>query len=122
MVGRATPARRPSANATRRARSDALHSRLLQHTGFLLKASAGATKPAFLQTPILPMWLSSDSSSFVNCRALPHGSASLSIGSNFATRVPVPVRTSQAWLRWFNSTLALHSFRSGNSSSRVSAS
>ena len=29
---------------------------------------------------ILPMWLSSDSSSFVNCRALPHESASLSIG------------------------------------------
>jgi hypothetical protein len=27
-----------------------------------------------------PMWLSSDSSSFVNCRALPHESASLSIG------------------------------------------
>ena len=29
---------------------------------------------------ISPMWLSSDSSSFVNCRALPHESASLSIG------------------------------------------
>ena len=29
---------------------------------------------------ILPMWLSSDSSSFVNCRALPHESASLSVG------------------------------------------
>src|SRR5207249_10616824 len=29
---------------------------------------------------ISPMWLSSDSSSFVNCRALPHESASLSVG------------------------------------------
>ena len=32
------------------------------------------------QPTILPMWLSSDSSSFVNCRALPHESASLSVG------------------------------------------
>ena len=36
---------------------------------------------------ILPMWLSSDSSSFVNCRALPHESASLSIGSVSASVV-----------------------------------
>ena len=35
-----------------------------------------------------PMWLSSDSSSFVNCRAhLPHESANLSIGSIFASVV-----------------------------------
>lgn len=34
---------------------------------------------------ISPMWLSSDSSSFVNCRATPRGSASLSIGSNFSS-------------------------------------
>ncbi len=35
MVGRATPpARRPSAYTTRRAQSDALHPRLLHHTGF----------------------------------------------------------------------------------------
>jgi hypothetical protein len=32
----------------------------------------------------LPMWLSSDSSSFVNCRALPHESASLSVGPSFS--------------------------------------
>jgi hypothetical protein len=39
------------------------------------------------QPTILPMWLSSDSSSFVNCRALPHESASLSIGSISASVV-----------------------------------
>src|ERR1035437_4787983 len=39
------------------------------------------------QPTILPMWLSSDSSSFVNCRALPRESASLSIGSIFASVV-----------------------------------
>ncbi len=33
------------------------------------------------------MWLSSDSSSFVNCLALPHESANLSIGSIFASVV-----------------------------------
>jgi hypothetical protein len=35
------------------------------------------------QAIFTPMWLSSDSSSFVNCRALPHESASLSIGPTF---------------------------------------
>ena len=39
------------------------------------------------QPTISPMWLSSDSSSFVNCRALPHESASLSIGPNSASVV-----------------------------------
>ena len=47
-----------------------------------------ATTRASARPAISPMWLSSDSSSFVNCRAhLPHESASLSIGSIFASVV-----------------------------------
>ena len=42
----------------------------------------------------------------------PHGRSngrvpdSVRLGFFFATRTPVPVRTSQAWLRWFNSAFA----------------
>jgi len=37
--------------------------------------------------------------------------------------IPVPVRTSQVWLRWFNSTFASHlnGFRSKNSNSEEAA-
>ena len=46
-------------------------------SGLLNRRARGSTVATH---NFMPAWLSSDSSSFVNCRALPHESASLSIG------------------------------------------